>query len=207
MEAWATEDTSVHQRLKDSFERLKRKIAQLLLPQGTKVHMKLGGKHSVNEVFNLCHLANEFVMPEIGLHTQVFFETNVFGTSEDSESDVKELLKNATVEAYTSLDVLVPGQDTDDINSYQLQKLRTTGKKYWRGKGLRRDSVWVYLRKMKVPAASGYQQVLSHQGHTVAFLNALFTIRGGVSCTNLPMSLCWNGLEMQYPMGLRVCPM
>ena len=130
IEAWATDDKSVHQRLKDALGRPKRKTAQLLVPQGTKIHMTLGGKHSVKEVFNLCHLANEFMIPEIGLHTQVFFETNVFGTSEDSELDAKELLRNATVEAYTSLEVPVPDQDTDDINSYQLQKLRTTGKKY-----------------------------------------------------------------------------
>ena len=207
MEAWATEDKSVHQRLKEVLGRPKRNIAQLLVPQGTKVHMTLGGKHSVEEVFNLYHLANEFMIPEIGLNTQVFFETNVFGTSEDLESDAKELLRNATVEAYTSLEVPVPDQDTDYINSYQLQKLQTTGKKYWRGKGPRRDSVWVHLRKMKVPAASGYRRVLSQQGRTAAFLNALFTIRRGVSCTNLPMSLYWNGLEIQYPIGLRVCPM
>ena len=90
--------------------------------------MTLGGKGSVKEVFNLCHLANEFIIPEIGLHTKVFFETNVFTTSKDSESDAKELLRNATVEAYASLEVPVLDQDSNDINSYQLQKLQTTGK-------------------------------------------------------------------------------
>ena len=118
IEEWATEDKSVHQSLKDVLGHPKRKTAQLLVPQGTKVHMILGGKHSVKEVFNLCLLANEFMIPEIGLHTQVFFETNVFGTSKDSESDAKELLINATVEAYTSMEVPIPDQDTDDINPY-----------------------------------------------------------------------------------------
>ena len=51
--------------------------------------MTLRGKGSVKEVFNLYHLANEFMIPEIGLHTQVFFETTVFGTSEDSKSDAE----------------------------------------------------------------------------------------------------------------------
>ena len=60
------------------------------------------------------------MIPEIGLHTQGFFETTVFGTSEDSESDAMELVRNMTVVAYTSLEVPVPDQDTDDINSYQL---------------------------------------------------------------------------------------
>ena len=179
MEAWATQDESLHQRLKDVLGRPKRKTAQLMVPQGAKVHMTLGGKHSVKEVFNLCHLANEFMIPEIGLHTQVFFETNVFSMSEHWESDAKELLANAAVEAYTSLEVPVPDQDTDDINSYQLQMLRTTGKKYWRGQGARRDSVWVHLRKMDIPATSVSRRVFSYKGRIPAFLNALFTIRMG----------------------------
>ena len=118
MEAWAMEDKSIHQRLKNVLGRPKRKTAQLIVPQETKVHMPLGGKRSVKEGFNLCHLANEFIIPKIDLHTQVFFETNLFGTSEDSELDAKELLRNATVEAYNSLEVPVLDQDTDDINSY-----------------------------------------------------------------------------------------
>ena len=36
----------------------------------------------------------------------------------------------------------------------------------------------VHLRKIKFPAASGYQRVLSYQGRTAAFLNALLTFRG-----------------------------
>ena len=47
MEAWATEDKSVHQRLKDVLGRPKRKTAQLLMPQETKVHMTPRGKRSV----------------------------------------------------------------------------------------------------------------------------------------------------------------
>ena len=92
--------------------------------------MVLGGKRSVKVVFNLCPLANEFMTLEIGLHTEGFFKTNVFGKSEELGLDAKELLVNATVEAYTSLEVPVPDQDTDDINSYWGQKLRPTGKKY-----------------------------------------------------------------------------
>ena len=82
---WDREDKSVHQRLKDVLGHPKHKTAQHLVPQGTKVHITLGGKYSVKEVFNVCHSANEFMIPEMGLHTQVFLETNVFGTSEDSE--------------------------------------------------------------------------------------------------------------------------
>ena len=37
----------------------------------------------------------------------------------------------------------------------------------------------VNLRKMKIPAMSGYWRVLSYQGRTTEFLSALFTIRGG----------------------------
>ena len=130
MEPWATKDKSVHQRLQAVLGRLKHKTAQLIVPQGSKVLMTLGGKHSVEEVFDLCHLANEFMIPKIGLHAQVLFRTNVFGTREALESDIKELLRNVTVQAYTSLEVPVPDQDTNDINSNYLQKLQTTGKKY-----------------------------------------------------------------------------
>ena len=112
-----------------------------MVPEGAKVHMTLGGKRSVQEVFNLRTLGNEFMIPEIGLHTRVFFETKDFGTSEHSKSDANELLANAPVEAYTSLEVPVPVQGIDDLNSYQVQLLQTTGKKYWRGKGTRRDSM------------------------------------------------------------------
>ena len=137
MEAWATEDKSVHQRLQEVLRRPKREPGQLVLPQGIKVHMTPGGKRSVKDVFNLCHLANEFMILDIGLYTKVLFETIIFGTSKDSELNVKELDKNATVDTYNSLEVPIAEQDTDDIHSYQLQKLGTTGKKYWRAKGPR----------------------------------------------------------------------
>ena len=47
-----------------------------MVPEGAKFHMTLGGKGSVQEVFNLRTLGNEFMIPEIGLHTRVFFETS-----------------------------------------------------------------------------------------------------------------------------------
>ena len=55
--------------------------------------------------------------PKIGLYNHVFVETNVFGMSKDSESDAKQLFRNATVEAYTSWEVPVPDEDTNVINS------------------------------------------------------------------------------------------
>ena len=55
--------------------------------------------------------------PKIGLYNHVFVETNVFGMSKDSESDAKQLFRNATVEAYTSWEVPVPDKDTNVINS------------------------------------------------------------------------------------------
>ena len=60
--------------------------------------MTLGGKHSAIKAFNLCHLTNEFIIPEIGLHTQVLLETNLVIMSKHSESDTKELLSDAIVE-------------------------------------------------------------------------------------------------------------
>ena len=108
MEAWATQDESFYQRLKDVLSRPKWKSAQLMVPEGAKFHMTLGGKGSVQEVFNLRTLGNEFMIPEIGLHTRVLFETNVYCRSEHLESDANELLANAPVEAYTRLEVPIP---------------------------------------------------------------------------------------------------
>ena len=47
MVAWATQDESFHQRLKDVLSCPKWKTAQLTVPEGAKVHMTLGGKRSV----------------------------------------------------------------------------------------------------------------------------------------------------------------
>ena len=62
----------------------------------------------VQEVFNLHTLGNEFMIPEIGLHIIVFHETNVFGMSKHAESEANELLANAPVQAYKSLQVPIP---------------------------------------------------------------------------------------------------
>ena len=98
--------------------RAKRKTAQLIVPRGTKVCMTLGGKRSVKEVYNLCQLADEFMMPQLGMHTQIFVEVNIFSTSVDPESDVKRFFSNVPVEAYSSLEIPIPNQDTDDLNLY-----------------------------------------------------------------------------------------
>ena len=110
------QDESFHLRLKDVLSCPKRKTAQLIVFEGAKVHITLGGKRSVREVFNLNTLGNEVMIPEIGLDTRVFLGTNVFGMSEHLESDANELLGNAPMEAYTGLEVPIPDQDTNDIN-------------------------------------------------------------------------------------------
>ena len=83
------------------------------------------------------------------------------------------------MDAYTSLEVPVPDQDTDDINSYEVQMLQTTRKKYWRGKGTRRDSVWVHVRRMEIPTTSVTWQVFFYKGRILGFLNVLFSIHMG----------------------------
>ena len=89
-----------------------------MVPKGIKVCMTLGGKRSMKEVYNLRQLADEFIIPQLGMHIQIFVEANILSDNKDAESDAKRLLTNIPVELYSSLEISVPNQDTDDLNSY-----------------------------------------------------------------------------------------
>ena len=176
-EAWAGENESFYRRLV-SVLCLKRRVDKFTVTQGEKVHMTLGGPRSIKEIYNLHQLAEAFSIPELQLQTRVFFEANVCSNAEDPESDAQQLLAYASVKPYIHLQIPIPDQDMDNLNSYNLQHLRTTGKQSWRGKKSRRDSVWVCIDNMMLRVAGG--QIPSYQGRIPGFLNALFTeYKGG----------------------------
>ena len=196
MEAWAVEDKTIHQKLKDIM-RPKRNTTELIVTQGAKVNMTFGGKRSIKEIYNLGHLAEEFMIPELDLHTQEFFETNICSKAEDPEWAAKGLLTNVIVEAYTSLQIPIPDQHEDDTDLYKLQHVRTTGSKLWRGRA-RRDTVWVRIGDMHLHTI----RRLSYRGRVPAFLNALFILHGGGELYKLAHVTILQCAENPIPHGL-----
>ena len=55
---------------------------------------------------------------QLGMYTQIYIEANVFSESENSETDVKRMLSNILVEAYSRIEIRILDQDTDNLNSY-----------------------------------------------------------------------------------------
>jgi len=103
--------------------------------------MILRGKQSIKETYNIAHIAEAFIIPDLVRHMKHFLEWNVCQAGADPLSDAERILLHATVEAYNSLEILVPDQDMDADNTYKVQHLRVTGRKSWRGKEYRRDMV------------------------------------------------------------------
>jgi len=151
--AWADEDPVIAKRVKEA-QRPKQGDKQLIVTPGTKIFMRFRSKRSGKEIYNLPHIAAEFKISDLANQVREFLELNVYGTADDPRSAAETMISNATVEAYTSLEIPVPSQDVDDNNTYQLQQVRTTGCKGWRGGGPRRDAVWVRITEMKFRAAS-----------------------------------------------------
>ena len=142
MAAWALEDPAIKVKV-TSILRPIRKDTQLVVPDGTRIFMTLQGKRSTKEIYHLSHLAEEYMIPEIGSQMQQFFERNVCGAAADPQSDVRNILQHGTLDAYNTLEIPVADQDVDDNSAYKLQNLRATGRKAWRGKDSIRDAVWV----------------------------------------------------------------
>jgi len=138
----------------------------------------LRGKQSIKEIYNIAHIVEVFMIPDLVRHVKYFLEWNVCQAGADLQSDAERILLHATVEAYNSLEILVPDQDVDTDNIYKVQHLRITGRKGWRGGELRRDTVWVHVGSMWLYPASVGGQSKCYQGRVVGFLNALFTLLG-----------------------------
>jgi len=58
---------------------------------------------------------------------------NIYSKSIAPESVVENLMNAAEVEAFNSVEIRVPEQDTSEQNAYILHHLRCTGQRAWRG--------------------------------------------------------------------------
>jgi hypothetical protein len=174
---WADEDPAIAKQVEDA-QRPKGGDKQLIVTPGTKIFMRLRSKRSGKEIYNIPHIAAEFKIPDLANQVREFLEVNVYETADDPQSAAETMISNATVEAYTSLEIPVPSQDVDDNNTYQLQRVRTTGCKEWRGGGPRRDAVWVRITEMKFRAASDKRRIRGYNGRVIGFLNAIFILKG-----------------------------
>jgi len=177
MAAWVREDPAIQQRLGDVV-RPKRKETPLIVPAGTKIYVTLQGKGAVQVVYDLVLVAKEFMIPELGDHIVQFFACNVCQAANDPELDAERILLYATVQAYNSPEIPVPDQDVVDNNAYKLQHVQATRGKMWRGKEARRDAVWVRIESMRLHPTSVMGCLREYHGLVIAFLNALFILRG-----------------------------
>jgi len=103
--------------------------------------MTLRGKQSIKEIYNIAHIAEAFIIPDLVRHVKYFLEWNVCQAGADPLSDRERILLHATVEVYNSLEIPVPDQDMDADNTYKVQHLRVTGRKSCRGGESSRDPI------------------------------------------------------------------
>jgi len=177
IEAWAVEIPDIKERVKGVL-RPKQTNNVLIVKDGTRMFMTLRGKQSIKEIYNLVHIAEAFMIPDLARHVKHFLEWNFCQAGVDPQSDGERILLHATVEAYNSLEIPVPDQDVYADNTYKVQHLRAMGRKAWRGGELRRDTVWVRIGAMRLCPASVGRRSKGYRGSVIGFLNALFTLLG-----------------------------
>ena len=177
MAAWPTEDPAIQQRLGDVVHP-KLKETRLIVPSAARIYVTLQGKGSIQGIYNLVRLAEEFMILELGQHIVQFFACNVCQVANDPESDAESILLHATVQAYNSIEIPVPDQDVDENNAYKQQHVRATRGRMWREKEAKRDAVWVRIESIRLHPTSVTGYLKGYQGLVMGFLNALFTLRG-----------------------------
>jgi len=114
---------------------------QLIVKEGTRIFMTLHSKQLIKEIYNITHIVETFMIPDLVRHVEHFLEWNICQAKANPQLDAERILSHATVESYNRLEILVPDQDVDADNMYKVQQLHTTGRKGWRGGESRRDSV------------------------------------------------------------------
>jgi len=111
--------------------RRKRRLPFFSKVPGDTVYMQLRVKQS--EVTKKEHVVEKFHIPFLNKHIREFLLKNVCGDASDPESDANNLINNCMVEAFSSVEIPVPQQDTGEQNAYVLHHLRCTGMRAWRG--------------------------------------------------------------------------
>jgi len=86
--------------------------------------MQLQGKPSNMTKIN--HMVEEYQIPNLYEHMRVFLRNNIYSKSGAPESDVENLMNTGEVEAFNSVEIPVPEQDTSEQNAYILHHLRCT---------------------------------------------------------------------------------
>ena len=132
MAAWALEDPAIKVKAM-AILRVIHKDTQLVVPDDERIFMTLPGKRSTKEIYHLSHLAEEYIISEIGPQIQQFFERNICGVAADPQSDARNILQHGTLDTYNTLEITVPDQNVDDNSTYKLQNMCATGWKAWQG--------------------------------------------------------------------------
>jgi len=126
IEAWGAENPDIKERMKGVLHP-KRTNNVLIVKEGTRMFMTLRGKQSIKEIYNITHIVEAFIIPDLVRHVKHFLEWHVCQAGPDLLSDAERILLHATVEAYNSLEIPVPYQDVDADNTYKVQHLHVTG--------------------------------------------------------------------------------
>jgi len=72
---------------------------------------------SVKKIYNISPIEAEFGVSDLVNQVREFLERNVYETANDPQSATKRMVSDATVQAYTSLEIPVPSQDVDNDNA------------------------------------------------------------------------------------------
>ena len=74
-------------------------------------------------------MVEEFQIPNLYEDIRVFLRNNIYSKSTAPESDMENLMNAGQVEAFNSVEIPVPEQDTSKQNTCILHHLRCTGKR------------------------------------------------------------------------------
>ena len=88
IEAWAVEIPNIKERIKGVLCP-KRTNDILIIKEGTKMFMILGGKQSIKEIYNIAHIAKAFMIPDLVRHVKQVLEWNVCQAEADPQLDAE----------------------------------------------------------------------------------------------------------------------
>jgi len=92
------ENPDIKERMK-GVSHPKRTNNVLIIKEGTRMFMTLRGKQSMKEIYNVAHIAEAFIIPDLVRHVKHFLEWNVCQAVADALSDAERILLHAIVEA------------------------------------------------------------------------------------------------------------